>query len=374
MALRKRGKNGCWHAYFRTVTALPDGRLKYATTTVNLGTSDLVTARAMEAQLMAKNKAARLHQRATAVMTRLEIAAGERVPTPEEKQLPSRTHRRKRLKLKDWYEAITKYREISKDGQNIFNRFVDRCTCTYFDEVTSEIALTYLQTHYGAPGKGKSFNNNKTTLNTIFRFLLIDAGMSESPFARIPNRKHTAEHQRPFTEEEFARIYTAAQEPWKTASLIAWHTGLREESVFKLRWSDIEGDVLTILPGKTARFGRAVRIPIHPQLQAHLSTLPRENDYVLGCFSYNRRSGAFSTAFGKLLDSLDIRSTPGEIVNFNCFRDSFVTRCDAAGIPRHAVRGVVGHVSDDTTDLYSHDLQTARLIQHLPPAKLEKPD
>lgn len=47
---------------------------------------------------------------------------------------------------------------------------------------------------------------------------------------------------------------------------------------------------------------------------------------------------------------------------------------DAAGIPRHAVRGVVGHVSDDTTDLYSHDLQTARLIQHLPPAKLEKPD
>ena len=110
MALRKRGKTGCWHAYFRTVTALPDGRLKYTTTTVNLGTSDLVTARAMEAQLMAKNKAARLHQRATAVMTRLEIAAGERVPTQEEKQLPSRTHRRKRLKLKDWYEAITKYR------------------------------------------------------------------------------------------------------------------------------------------------------------------------------------------------------------------------------------------------------------------------
>ena len=327
MALRKRGKTGCWHAYFRTVTALPDGRLKYATTTVNLGTSDLVTARAMEAQLMAKNKAARLHQRTTAVMTRLEI-----------------------------------------------NRFVDRCTCTYFDEVTSEVALTYLQTHYGAPGKGKSFNNNKSTLNSIFRFLLIDAGMSESPFARIPNRKHTAEHQRPFTEEEFTRIYTAAQEPWKTASLIAWHTGLREESVFNLRWSDIEGDVLTIMPGKTARFGRAVRVPIHPQLQAHLSTLPRENEYVLGCFSYNRRSSVFSTAFGKLLDSLDIRSGGGEIVNFNCFRDSFVTRCDAAGIPRHAVRGVVGHVSDDTTDLYSHDLQTARLIQHLPPAKLEKPD
>ncbi len=374
MALRKRGKTGCWHAYFRTVTALPDGRLKYATTTVNLGTSDLVTARAMEAQLMAKNKAARLHQRATAVMTRLEIAAGDRIPTPDEMQIPARTHRKKRLKLKDWYNAITKYRDISYDIRKKFERFIKKSPYIYFDEVTPEAALTYLQTYYGGEGQGKSFNNTRTALNTVFRFLLIDAGMPESPFSRIPYRKHTSAHQRPFTDEEFTRIYSAAEEPWKTACLIAWHTGLREESVFKLRWSDIEGDVLTIMPGKTARFGRAVRVPIHPQLQAHLSTLPRENEYVLGCFSYNRRSSVFSTAFGKLLDALDIRSTPGEIVNFNCFRDSFVTRCDAAGIPRHAVRGVVGHVSDDTTDLYSHDLQTARLIQHLPPAKLEKPD
>nr|DAQ66312.1 MAG TPA: hypothetical protein [Caudoviricetes sp.] len=44
MALRKRGKNGMYHAYFRTVVSLPDGRLKYATTTVNLFTDDLLSA------------------------------------------------------------------------------------------------------------------------------------------------------------------------------------------------------------------------------------------------------------------------------------------------------------------------------------------
>jgi hypothetical protein len=43
-----------------------------------------------------------------------------------------------------------------------------------------------------------------------------------------------------------------------------------------------------------------------------------------------------------------------------------VSRLDAAGIPRHAIRGMVGHVSDDTTDLYSHDLTTARQILDLP--------
>ena len=40
MALRKRGKQGFWHAYFRTVTARPDGTLQYKLTTVNLGTAD----------------------------------------------------------------------------------------------------------------------------------------------------------------------------------------------------------------------------------------------------------------------------------------------------------------------------------------------
>ena len=370
MALRKRGKTGCWHAYFRTVTALPDGRLKYATTTVNLGTSDLVTARAMEAQLMAKNKAARLHQRATAVMTRLEIAAGDRIPTPDEMQIPARTHRKKRLKLKDWYNAITKYRDISYDIRKKFERFIKKSPYIYFDEVTPEAALTYLQTYYGGEGQGKSFNNTRTALNTVFRFLLIDAGMPESPFSRIPYRKHTSAHQRPFTDEEFTRIYSAAEEPWKTACLIAWHTGLREESVFKLRWSDIEGDVLTILPGKTARFGRAVRIPIHPQLMECLSALPHKTGLVLGRFS--RESKAFHSAFRQILDRAGISAKPGEVLNFNCLRNSFVTRCDEAGIPRHAIRGVVGHVSDDTTDLYSHDLKTARLVQSLSPAHIDK--
>ncbi len=45
MALRKRGKSGYWHAYFRTIVSQGDGSLKYATTTVNLFTDDLITAR-----------------------------------------------------------------------------------------------------------------------------------------------------------------------------------------------------------------------------------------------------------------------------------------------------------------------------------------
>ena len=371
MALRQRGKNGYWHAYFRRVMSLPDGRLKYSTTTVNLGTADLREARALEAELLRKNREARLHQRYLAAMARLDREAVNEPGAPEPDLRPIREHKRQRLKLADWRAAVEKYRTISADTAKIFARFVKGVPVRYFDEVTPEIALQYLQTHYGEEGKGKSFNNNKTALNSVFRFLLVDAGMTLSPFAAIPNRQHSPEHQRPFTEDEFKRIYQAAQEPWKTAVVIAWYTGMREETVFNMRWSDLDGDVLTRKPGKTAQYNRAVQIPFHPEIMKRLAELPRDNEYILGLPPAKRRNKSFHSYFGELLDGLGIVADARGIVNFNCFRNSFITRCDEYGLPRHATRGIVGQVKDETTDLYSHDLTTARRVQSFPAVKLD---
>lgn len=370
MALRKRGKNGTWHAYFRTVVALPDGKLKYATTTVNLYTSDLVEARALEADLMSKNKAARMHQRATAKIRQMEVAAGIR-PAADLPQPIVREKRRRRLLLSDALETAAKYKPVGETTAKRFRAFVRDIKLKYMDEVTPEIAFDYLCRKSPENTSGKNFNNIKSALNSIFRLTLLDSGMEESPFAKIPNRSLSSTHQRPFTEEEFIRIYHAAPEPWKTASLIAWFTGLRQKDVFQLRWDQIDADVLTLIPAKTARFGRAVQIPIHPQLSEALQRIPRCGDRVLGAWEYSPELFAFRRAFGKILRSLDICDNVMGKVVFNSFRDSFITRCDEFGIPRHAIRGIVGHTEDNMTDLYSHDLATARQVQQLPRVKLE---
>ena len=139
MALRQRGKQGFWHAYFRRVTALPDGRLKYTTTTVNLGTSDLREARALEAELMRKNRETRLHQRYLAHLARLDRDATATPGAPEPDLRPVREHKRKRLKLTEWREAALKYRELSQHSMMLFQHFVDHVQgVKYFDEVTPE--------------------------------------------------------------------------------------------------------------------------------------------------------------------------------------------------------------------------------------------
>ena len=365
MALRKRGKKGYWHAYFRTVISQPDGRLKYAMTTVNLFTTDRVAAKAMEADLMAKNAAARAHQRTTAKIRQLEVAAGVR-PAEDLPQPIASEKRSRRLLLSDALTAAAKYKEIGETAAKRFRAFVKAVKVKYMDEVTPEIAFDYLSSKCPVEASGKYFNNLRAALNSIFKITLMDSGMNESPFARIPTRSLSSKHQRPFTEEEFKRIHKAAPEPWKTASLIAWFTGMREKDVFTCRWDQINGDVLTKLPGKTARFGRAVQIPMHPQLIKALAKLPRCGDRILGAWPYQPNRLAFSRAFGDILRSLGITENIHGFVNFNSFRDSMITRCDEHGVPRHATRGIVGQTDDKITDLYSHDLTSARKIQELP--------
>lgn len=371
MALRTRGKKKFYHAYFRTVKTLEDGTLLRGMTTVNLGTTDLQTAKALEAELLQKQKKIRLFQKVKAHQIRMEIDAGESVET----DLPQAViqHRKKHLLISDALSVAEKYRKLGTSAQRIWRSFcrdLGRRNVRYMHQVSPEMAFSFLN---GREGKsGKTFNNLKHCLNKIFTLTMIESGIQESPFARIPNRSLDSRHQRSLTEEEFLRLFHAAPEPWKSASLIAWWTGLREKDIFTLEWEEIQGDCIVTKPAKTARFGRSVRIPIHPQLMVFLRTIPRSGSRILGAWPYCPQNSAWRKKFSSLLQDLNITETADGIVNFNSIRDSFVTRMDSAGLPRHAIRGMVGHVEDTQTDLYSHDLVSARQLQSLPDLELGK--
>ena len=370
MALRQRGKYNFYHAYFRQLEELPDGSLRRKHVTVNLYTTDLITAKALEADLMEKNRAVCRHQRSLAHAARMAAAAGRGNAAPVLEVIQK--HRRRRLKICDALAAAARYRQLGVTAERHFNNFARSVPCRYMDEVTPEIAFDYLCQRFPVDdSKGKSFNNAKSAINNVFKLTLLDADLTESPFQRIPSRDNDSDHQRPFSEDEFRKLYAAAREPWKSAILIAWYTGLREKDVFSLQWHNITGDVIETTPAKTARHGRGVQIPVHPELEKLFAELPRAGERVLGAWAYNPNNSSFALYFGKLLQQCDIRENSRGIVNFNSFRNSFITRCDEAGIPRHAIRGIVGHVDDEQTDLYSHDLHTARLIQSLPATKLK---
>lgn len=290
-------------------------------------------------------------------------------------------HQRGSIALaKMWDLALTR-RELSNRHHAEWQRFLAGLPSgiKYADQVTPKIALEYLERNYGNKS-GKTYNNHKTALHTVFRLCLVESGMSESPFAPIANRRVTdVEHHRSLTAKEFVKAFKAAAEPWKTAMLISWHTALRRETCFRLAWEHINSQddppSITIMPGKTARFGRAVYIPIHPQLWDWLCQLPRpESDSTPILSQFPKRNkwtedDKLTYCVG-LFRSLGINDTADGKASFHSLRASFITRCDEAGVNRRATKGVAGQVADNVTDLYSHDKETAKQILSLPAPEL----
>jgi integrase len=355
MALIKR--NNIWHAYYRGI----GGKLTFRST----GCTDKLEAKALEPDIMAANREAKRKHR-------IEVLLG-RAPVEEKPLTHQPAKPKNRVKLSELLDTVQKYREISQDHIKTFSRFIKYLPpeVKYCDQVTPEIAFKYLQDKYKSK-TGKSWNNNKTYLNSLFRVILIDAGLSESPFARVPQMRDFPKHQRPFTDEECVKIINACKEPWKSASMIAYHTGMRQKDCFGLKWSDIKGGIITITPAKTSRFGKSVQIPIHPQLSKWLDKLPRRDELVLG-FGHIKyhKCGSFNMYFGSVLDTLKIINNESGIVGFGSFRNSFNTRCDKAQIPEHATMGITGHADKKLKRLYSHDLTAAMAIKQLPSLQLD---
>lgn len=87
--------------------------------------------------------------------------------------------------------------------------------------------------------------------------------------------------RKPFTLEEVAALLDAApSQEWRGLILVAAFTGLRLGDAARLSWSsvDLAAKQITLIPSKTKKKKREVRIPIQPDLLAYLETAPIPSD------------------------------------------------------------------------------------------------
>lgn len=348
MAITKKGRY--YYLYFRE-----NGKIRWMATGQTIESEARKLDRANSARLRSEKQRAILKKLAGP-----DAAPDLPRPPPAEPH-----HKRGTVKLENLFEIASKYRALSRKHRGAIADFVRVTRLQYADQVTPKACRDYLEKRFGS-GNGKSYNNARTYLNTIFRLTLIESGLPASPFASlVPRRVTDTVSHRPITDDEFRRLFAAAAEPYRTALLIGYHTGLRLMDCFRLSPADIVDGWIRMTPAKTARFRRAVEIPVHPELAEHLASLGTSPDTPY-C-GQTPCEAVIHRTFAHLFHDCGVLDTADGKASFHGLRVSFVSRCDAAGIPRHAVRGMTGHVADDTTDHYSHDRQSPRKILELPP-------
>lgn len=318
-------------------------------------------------------------RKAKRITDKILKATGGVIKPEKEKDVRDGVHERGVIRLDKMFDVALKYRNLSDTHRKSFTRFIaemDKQGIVYADQVTPKIALDYLVRMYSKNGQnGKSFNNNKTILNTIYKLCLIESGLKESPFEQVMQmRLSEVEHHRALTEDEFIRAFNKAEEPWKSVSLVAWHTGARLETakrILKQMLEEQSADT-TIKPSKTANFKRSVYIPFHAELREWIKEVI-ESGADWRSWQYKQKyNNTPKSYYVGLLESVGVYDTDEGKASFHSLRSSFITRCDEGKVARHITRGITGQVSDDITDLYSYDKEGAKEILKLPALGITK--
>lgn len=163
----------------------------------------------------------------------------------------------------------------------------------------------------------------------------------------------------PLTEAQFRAIIEASDTPdfWKSATSIAYWTGLRFIDCVCLEWASVTADSLVVW---TKKRGKRVALPLDDpllgagELRAVLSSIPRSGGPF--CFPAERaaylsgRRTRFPTAFAAILKRWGINNR-----SFHSCRHSFITRLRRAGKTLLEIGTLVGHGSTEQTAAYVHD-------------------
>jgi integrase len=78
-----------------------------------------------------------------------------------------------------------------------------------------------------------------------------------------------SEEKGTFTREQVSKLVRAADADWRNAILFGYYTGARLSDVANMRWSAIDWNnkIIRFAARKT---GKAVTLPLHPQLEREL--------------------------------------------------------------------------------------------------------
>ena len=243
-----------------------------------------------------------------------------------------------------------------------------------------------------------TFNKHMTFLRCLWRVLiegdggksedadkpeLLKAKITDNPWLRIRNRKHTPHARRELTVEELGAVVKSATGEMRLLLALGIYTGLRLGDCALMEWGsvDLVRKLVSVVPIKTARrTGKRVVIPLHETLAGMLDAVPsgKRKGYVLPGVAkdYARDSALVVNRIQALFEGCGIKTGHADEktgravvdVGFHSLRHTFVSLSANAGAPLAVVQSIVGHGSPAMTRHYFHESENAlrRVVSALP--------
>lgn len=229
---------------------------------------------------------------------------------------------------------------------------------------------------------GKTVNKYVKDLGSAFRSAIREGLITYNPCAALEGvSTEDSMDRKPFATAEVISLLGAAPTlEWRGLILIAAFTGLRLGDAACLRWESIDlvNQLITLVPHKTRRKKREVRIPIQQDLLIFLSeqksSLAPGANFVLPQLSKVRTNGrnGLSVSFNRIMEAAGVdrgKSTrqgtdgktkdkgKGRVVHergFHSLRHTFTSWLRTAGVPEEDRMALTGHSTRESHAIYSH--------------------
>ncbi|WP_367874023.1 tyrosine-type recombinase/integrase [Luteolibacter sp. Populi] len=227
---------------------------------------------------------------------------------------------------------------------------------------------------------GKTTNKYVKDLGAAFRAAIREGLVVSNPCASLdPLGTEDSMDRKPFTIAEVVSLMEFAPTPeWSGLILAAAFTGLRLGDAARLSWSaiDLAAKTITLVPSKTKRKKREVRIPIQPDLLVYLESLSIEDDSPdapvfpkLSKLPVSSGTG-LSETFVKIMKAAGVdrgkasrealaegEKRVGKIVyerGFHSLRHTFTSWLRTAGVAEEDRMALTGHSTRESHAIYSH--------------------
>ncbi|MGD1031407.1 MAG: site-specific integrase [Opitutaceae bacterium] len=253
--------------------------------------------------------------------------------------------------------------------------------------------------------EGRAAKTIQNDLKPIAKFLK-DAErkgvLLRSPMGSVELPETEGETRDPFSESELSSLLNhlsatkdaegkplsvserAYRRDWQTAVNLGLYMGARLGDATNLRWSNVDytRKQIRFIPEKS-RKKRELVIPIHPDLEAYLLTLPSSDKAdgflcpTLGGAEAGHRA-SLSRNFGNILESAGIDRRPGKKkhgkgrtfyrLGFHALRHTFNSMMADAGVSIELRSKLTGHSTLAMNDRYTHlaDATKRRAIDSIP--------
>lgn len=220
-----------------------------------------------------------------------------------------------------------------------------------------------------------SCNQGVKILRSVFEDARRDGYISDNPAKDCGTlKKQQGGTRRPFTVDEIRAVLAVADDEWRSMILCGLYTGQRLGDIATLTWANVD-----LLAGeihlRTAKTGRAVRIPLCKPLLEHIENLPAGDDpkaplHPRAAALVRVNGSTLSRQFGELLASAGLavkkdheakgdnkgraaRRAASEL-SFHSLRHTATSMMKNAGVSPAIVQDIIGHESAEMSAHYTH--------------------